>query len=62
LLTECLLLALSGGVLALAVAKLLDGIFIIKLANQLARADQIHLDPVVLAFTAATCSVTSLSF
>jgi len=62
LLTECLLLALSGGVLALAVAKLLDGIFIIKLANQLARADQIHLDPVVLAFTAATSLVASVLF
>jgi len=62
LLTECLLLALTGGVLALAVAKLLDGIFITKLANQLARTDQIHLDPVVLAFTAATSLVASALF
>jgi predicted permease len=62
LLTECLLLALTGGVLALAVAKLLDGIFIAKLANQLARADQIHLDPVVLAFTVATSLVASVLF
>ena len=61
-LTECLLLALTGGVLALAVAKLLDGIFIARLANQLARADQIHLDPVVLAFTAATSFLASLLF
>jgi predicted permease len=62
LLTECLLLALPGGVLALAVAKLLDTIFIAKLANQLARADQIHLDPVVLAFTAATSLLASVLF
>jgi predicted permease len=62
LLTEGLLLALTGGVLALAVAWLLDRIFIARLANQLARADQIHLDPVVLAFTAATSFVASLLF
>ena len=62
LLTEGLLLALSGGVLALAVAKLLDAIFIARLANQLARADQIHLDPVVLSFTAAISIVASLLF
>ena len=62
LLTEGLLLALTGGVLALAVAKLLDVIFIAKLANQLAHADQIHLDPTVLAFTAATSLLASLLF
>jgi len=62
LLTEGLLLALAGGVLALVVAKALNVIFIAKLANQLARADQIHLDPVVLAFTAATALVASLLF
>jgi len=62
LLTECLLLALTGGALALAVANLLDRIFIAKLANQLARADQIHLDPIVLAFTAATSILASVLF
>ena len=62
LLTEGLLLSLSGGVLALAVAKLFNGILIAKLANQLARADQIHLDPVVLGFTAATSFLASLLF
>jgi len=61
-LTECLLLAITGGALALAVAKLLDGIFIARLANQLARADQIRLDPVVLAFTAATSFLASVLF
>jgi predicted permease len=61
-LTECLLLALTGGVLALAVAKLLDAIFMAKLESQLARADQIHLDPVVLAFTAAISVVASVLF
>lgn len=62
LLTEGLLLSLTGGVLALGVAKLLNGLFIAKLANQLARADQIHLDPVVLAFTAGISFVASLLF
>ena len=62
LLTEGLILALAGGVLALAVAKLLDAIFIAKIANQLRRADQIHLDPAVLAFTAAISLVASLLF
>lgn len=62
LLTEGLLLAVTGGVLALAVAKLLDAMFMAKLTNQLARADQIHLDPFVLAFTAAISFVASLLF
>lgn len=62
LLTEGLLLALAGGGLALAVAKALNGIFIAKLANQLARADQIRIDPIVLAFTAATSFMASLLF
>jgi len=62
LLTEGLLLSLTGGVLALAVAKLLDGLFIAKLSSQLARADQIHLDPVVLAFTAGISLIASLLF
>ena len=62
LLIEGLLLALTGGVLALAVAKLLDGLFIAKLSSQLARADQIHLDPFVLAFTAAISFIASLLF
>jgi predicted permease len=62
LLTESLLLALTGGVLALIVAKVLNGILIAKIANQLARADQIHLDPAVLAFTAGISIVASLLF
>jgi predicted permease len=62
LLIEGLLLSLTGGVLALAVAKLLNGLFIARLANQLARADQIHLDPAVLAFTAGISIVASLLF
>jgi len=62
LLTEGLLLSLTGGVLALAVAKLLNGLFMAKLANQLARADQIRLDPAVLAFTAGISFAASLLF
>ena len=62
LLTEGFVLALAGGVLALAVAKALNVIFIAKLANQLARADQIRLDPIVLAFTVATSFLASLLF
>lgn len=62
LLTESMLLALAGGVLGLVVAKLLQGLFIAKLAEQLPRADQIHLDPVVLVFTAVVSLVTSLLF
>lgn len=62
LLTEGLLLAFGGGVLGLVVAKLLDGTFIAKLANQLPRAEQIHLDPAVLAFTALISVLASLLF
>lgn len=62
LLTEGLILALAGGTLALAVAKVLNVIFIARLASQLARADQIRLDPTVLAFTAATSLLASLLF
>ncbi len=62
LLTEGMLLAVAGGVLGLFVAKLLEGLFVAKLADQLPRADQIHLDPVVLAFTAVISFLTSLLF
>jgi len=62
LLTEGLLLALAGGVLGLVVAKLLQGLFVAKLTEQLPRADQIHLDSVVLIFTAAISLLTSLLF
>ncbi|HEX7960031.1 MAG TPA: ABC transporter permease [Terriglobales bacterium] len=64
LLTEGLVLAIAGGILALAVASGLESIFISKLATQLQlpRADQIHLDAVVLAFTAGISILASLLF
>src|SRR5439155_7374355 len=52
LLTESLLLAMAGGLLGLAVATSLNAAFVAKVADQLPRADQVHLDGTVLAFTA----------
>jgi len=62
LLTEGLLLAVMGGALGLAIAKSLNTIFVSRLANQLPRADQIHLDPAVLGFTALISIVASVLF
>lgn len=62
LLTEGLLLALAGGALALAIAWGLNAIFVAKLAGQLPRTDQIHLDGSVLAFTAVISIFASLLF
>lgn len=62
LLTEGLLLAIAGGALGLGLAAGLNAIFVAKLANQLPRADQIHLDGSVLAFTAFVSLLASLLF
>lgn len=62
LLTEGLLLAVAGGALGLVLAAGLNAIFAAKLANQLPRADQIHLDGSVLAFTAFVSLLASLLF
>src|SRR5262249_14464640 len=62
LLTEGLLLALLGGSLGLVLALALNAAFIAKIANRLPRADHIHLDPTVLAFTALVALVASLLF
>lgn len=62
LFTEGLLLALAGGALALVTAAALNGIFVRWLTNQVPRADQIHLDGSVLAFTAAISILASLLF
>jgi predicted permease len=62
LLTEGLLLALAGGAVGLAVAFSLNALFASRLSNILPRADQIHLDSSVLAFTAAISIVGSLLF
>jgi predicted permease len=61
-LTEGLLLALAGAVLGLALAAVLNAIFVAKLANQLPRADQIHLDASVLAFTLIVSLLASVLF
>ena len=62
LLTEGLLLAIAGGALGLAVATALNAIFASRLSGILPRADQIHLDGSVLAFTAAVSVLASLMF
>jgi predicted permease len=56
------LLAFAGGALGLAIAVALNRIFISKLSNQLPRADQIHLDASVLAFTALVSLLASVLF
>jgi predicted permease len=62
LLTEGLLLAGGGGALGLAVAGGLNALFVSRLVGTLPRANQIHLDGSVLAFTAAISIVASLLF
>jgi putative ABC transport system permease protein len=62
MLTESLLMAFAGGTLGLAIAFALNRIFVSRLANQLPRADQIHLDPSVLAFTAVVSIFASVLF
>jgi putative ABC transport system permease protein len=62
LLTEGLLLGIGGGALGLAVAWLVNKILIVKLANQLSRADLIRLDLPVVAFTAFVSIAASLLF
>jgi putative ABC transport system permease protein len=62
LLTECLLLASTGGLLGLLVAKVFNAIVISKIASQLPRAAQGQLDPSVLAFTAAVALGASVFF
>lgn len=64
LLTEGLVLAFAGGLLALAVASALHSIFVSRLAVQLhmPRAEQIRLDGVVLAFTVGISVLASLLF
>src|SRR5262249_44771075 len=59
---EGLVLAIAGGALAFVVASSLNSILVKKLASQLPRADQIHLDGVVLAFTAGISILASLLF
>ena len=62
LLTESLLLAASGGLVGLAVAVALNRTLVAKIASQLPRAETVHLDGTVLAFTAAVTFATSILF
>ncbi len=62
LLTESLLLAIAGGALGLAVAGSLNRVFVARVAEQLPRADQIHLDASVLGFTALVALGASFLF
>jgi predicted permease len=62
LLTEGLLLSVAGGALGLGIAAVLNRVLVSRLANQLPRPGDIHLDPVVLAFTALISIVANIVF
>ena len=62
LLTESVLLAAAGAGLGLVVATSLNAAFVANIASQLPRADQVHLDGTVLAFTALVALGASLLF
>jgi len=62
LLTESVLLAVGGGVLGLAVATSLNAAFVARIADQLPRADRVHLDGTVLGFTALVALGASIVF
>jgi predicted permease len=62
LLTEGLLLAILGGSLGLAMAKSLNAVLVANIASRLPRADEIRLDPSVLAFTALVALLASVLF
>jgi predicted permease len=62
LLTESALLALFGGVFGLALAMSLSAVMVARISSQLPRAEQIHLDPLVLGFTALVALVASVLF
>src|SRR5262249_29010539 len=55
-------LAIAGGVLGLALARLLNAVFVARIADQLPRADRIQLDAWVLGFTALVALGSSLLF
>jgi predicted permease len=62
LLTEGLLLSLTGGALGLGIAAALNKVIVARLQNQLPRASEIHLDVTVLAFTALISILGSVLF
>jgi predicted permease len=62
LLAEGLLLAIVGGGLGLAIAAALNSVFVARVANQLPRSTEVHLDASVLGFTAFISILASLLF
>jgi predicted permease len=62
LLTESVILALFGGVLGLALATAVNAVMVARITSELPRADQIHLDPSVLGFTALVALAASVLF
>jgi predicted permease len=62
LLTEGLVLGVGGGALGVAVAWVINKIFIVRLTSQLSRADLIRLDLPVMAFIALVSVAASLLF
>src|SRR5262249_26104810 len=62
LLTESLLLSIIGAAAGLAIAASINGVFVAKIAAQLPRASEIHLDSTVLGFTALVALAASLLF
>ena len=62
LLTESVLLAVSGALVGLAVAAALNRALVAKIATLLPRVDEVHLDGTVLAFTAAVTLGASILF
>jgi predicted permease len=62
LLTEGLALAVCGGGVGLFVAALLNSVLAQQVSKQLPRAEQLHLDTTVLAFTASVSILASLIF
>jgi predicted permease len=62
LLTESVLLATFGGLFGLVLATALNAVIVARITSELPRADQIHLDTSVLAFTAFVALVASVLF
>jgi putative ABC transport system permease protein len=62
MLTESVLLALAGGVAGLALGYALLDVLVTWLPQNLPRANEIHLDPAVVAFTAVVSIASGLAF
>jgi predicted permease len=62
LLTESLVLAISGGALGLVLASVMTSGLLALAAGQLPRASEVHLDATVLAFSLLLSIVTGLMF